>query len=54
LQKPIEIGDKICASISAAFDLCQVYQRAKMGKLHESGPEYNFVKHKGYGTKGET
>lgn len=50
-QKPIKNGDKICASISAASIIAKVYRDNLMVKLHNKYPQYNFAKHKGYGTK---
>lgn len=51
IQKPIVGGDKICASISAASIIAKVYRDELMTRLHLQYPEYNFAKHKGYGTK---
>lgn len=50
-QKPIKNGDKICASISAASIIAKVYRDDLMVKLGGEYPNYNFAKHKGYGTK---
>ncbi len=51
IQKPIQNGDKICASISAASIIAKVYRDKSMKKLHKKYPCYGFAKHKGYGTK---
>ncbi len=50
-QKPILHGDGICMSIAAASIIAKVYRDELMEKLSEDYPEYNFAKHKGYGTK---
>lgn len=50
-QQPIQGGDKICASISAASIIAKVYRDELMEKLHQKYPNYGFDKHKGYGTK---
>jgi ribonuclease HII len=50
-QKPVKDGDKICASISAASIIAKVYRDGLMTNLHLKYPEYNFAKHKGYGTR---
>ena len=49
-QRPVKDGDKICASISAASIIAKVYRDNLMIKLHQKYPQYNFAKHKGYGT----
>ena len=51
IQNPIKNGDKLCASVSAASIIAKVYRDNLMRRLHEQFPEYNFYKHKGYGTK---
>lgn len=51
MQKAVPGGDSICASISAASIIAKVYRDELMVKLHEEFPQYNFAKHKGYGTK---
>lgn len=50
-QKAVKSGDKICASISAGSIIAKVYRDELMVSLHEKYPQYNFAKHKGYGTK---
>lgn len=50
-QKPIQGGDKLCMSVAAASIVAKVYRDDLMEKLSEKYPEYNFGKHKGYGTK---
>ncbi len=49
-QKPLKDGDKICVSISSASIIAKVYRDNLMVKLHQKYPQYNFAKHKGYGT----
>ncbi|MDO8637993.1 MAG: ribonuclease HII [Candidatus Daviesbacteria bacterium] len=49
-QQPVQGGDKICASISAASIIAKVYRDNLMVKLHQKYPQYGFAKHKGYGT----
>ena len=50
-QKPIVHGDGLCLSIAAASIIAKVFRDELMEKLSEQYPEYNFAKHKGYGTK---
>ncbi|MDO8619387.1 MAG: ribonuclease HII [Candidatus Daviesbacteria bacterium] len=50
-QKPIAGGDKLCMSVAAASIIAKVYRDELMEKLSLEYPEYNFAKHKGYGTK---
>lgn len=50
-QKPIIHGDALSMSIAAASIIAKVYRDELMEKLHEQYPQYNFAKHKGYGTK---
>lgn len=49
--KAIIKGDSLSASIAAASILAKVERDRLMKKLSEKYPEYNFEKHKGYGTK---
>jgi len=44
-------GDSLCTSIAAASILAKVSRDRFMLLLHEKYPQYNFAKHKGYGTK---
>lgn len=44
-------GDQLCKSISAASILAKVYRDRLMEKYHDRWPQYEFAKHKGYGTK---
>lgn len=51
IQKPIIKGDQISISIAAASVIAKVYRDNLMVKLHKKFPQYQFDKHKGYGTK---
>ncbi len=44
-------GDAKCASIAAASILAKVTRDRYMKALHETYPQYDFAKHKGYPTK---
>jgi ribonuclease HII len=50
-QRPIIKGDCLSHSIAAASILSKVTRDRLMRDLHERYPQYNFQKHKGYGTK---
>lgn len=50
-QKGIIRGDSISISIAAASIIAKVYRDDLMTQLSSDHPEYNFAKHKGYGTK---
>ena len=50
-QRPIIKGDCLSHSIAAASILAKVTRDRLMRELHERYPQYNFQKHKGYGTK---
>ncbi len=50
-QKPIRKGDQLCNSISAASIVAKVTRDRMMLECHQRFPQYNFAKHKGYGTK---
>jgi len=50
-QKSIIKGDSKVFSISAASIIAKVTRDRIMEKYHKKYPEYNFLKHKGYGTK---
>jgi len=49
-QRAIVSGDKLVKSISAASIIAKVTRDRIMKELHIKYPEYNFAKHKGYGT----
>ncbi len=50
-QKPIRKGDQLSNSISAASIVAKVTRDRMMLECHQKYPQYNFAKHKGYGTK---
>ena len=50
-QKPLVRGDSRSHSIAAASILAKVTRDRLMLELHEKHPQYNFRKHKGYGTR---
>ncbi len=50
-QMAIVQGDKKCNSIAAASIIAKVTRDSIMKKLHDTYPQYNFGKHKGYPTK---
>jgi ribonuclease HII len=50
-QKPIRKGDQLSTSIAAASIIAKVTRDRMMLDLHEKYPQYNFARHKGYGTK---
>jgi ribonuclease HII len=50
-QKLIRKGDAISISIAAASIIAKVTRDRIMMKYHERYPQYNFAKHKGYGTR---
>ena len=50
-QKPIRKGDCLCNSIAAASIIAKVTRDRMMLEFHRQYPQYNFAKHKGYGTK---
>ncbi len=50
-QKPLIKGDCRSHSIAAASILAKVTRDRLMVELHEKYPQYNFRKHKGYGTR---
>ena len=50
-QKAIVNGDKYVKSISAASIIAKVTRDRIMLEMHEKYPEYQFDRHKGYGTK---
>ena len=50
-QENIIKGDALSYNIAAASILAKVYRDKLMENLDKKYPEYNFAKHKGYGTK---
>ncbi len=50
-QENIIHGDALSYNIAAASILAKVYRDNLMIKMHKIYPQYNFAKHKGYGTK---
>jgi ribonuclease HII len=50
-QQTITSGDATSASIAAASIVAKVARDKMMEEYHEKYPEYDFAKHKGYGTK---
>lgn len=50
-QKPIPKGDRLSRSIAAASIMAKVTRDRMMLEWHEKYPQYNFARHKGYGTK---
>ena len=50
-QKPIRKGDQLSNSIAAASIVAKVTRDRMMLECHQKYPQYNFAKHKGYGTK---
>jgi ribonuclease HII len=50
-QRLIKRGDTISISIAAASIVAKVTRDRMMIEHHEKYPQYNFAKHKGYGTK---
>jgi ribonuclease HII len=50
-QKPIKKGDQLSNSIAAASIMAKVTRDRMMLEWHQKYPQYNFAKHKGYGTK---
>jgi ribonuclease HII len=51
LQNPLIKGDCRSHSIAAASILAKVTRDRLMLELHEKFPQYNFQRHKGYGTR---
>lgn len=43
-------GDSCCVNIAAASIIAKVTRDRIMNQFHETYPDWNFVKHKGYGT----
>ena len=50
-QKSIRKGDQLSNSIAAASIIAKVTRDHLMSEVHEKYPQYNFARHKGYGTK---
>lgn len=50
-QKPIRKGDRLCNSVAAASIIAKVTRDRWMSECHLKYPQYNFARHKGYGTK---
>jgi ribonuclease HII len=50
-QKPIRKGDQLSNSIAAASIIAKVTRDRMMLEYHQKYPQYNFAKHKGYGTE---
>jgi ribonuclease HII len=50
-QKPIRKGDQLCNCIAAASIIAKVTRDRMMLECHQRFPQYNFARHKGYGTK---
>jgi ribonuclease HII len=50
-QKAIVKGDQKCLSVAAASIVAKVTRDRIMIAYHQEYPEYNFARHKGYGTK---
>jgi len=50
-QRTIVKGDSLCVSIAAASIVAKVTRDRIMMAYHEKYPQYNFAKHKGYGTQ---
>jgi ribonuclease HII len=50
-QKPIPKGDQLSNSISAASIIAKVTRDRMMEDYNQKYYQYNFAKHKGYGTK---
>ena len=50
-QRAIPKGDQRCQSIAAASIIAKVTRDRLMLAHHAEYPQYNFAKHKGYGTK---
>ncbi len=50
-QKSIPKGDRLSNSIAAASIVAKVTRDRMMDEYHRQYPQYNFARHKGYGTK---
>ncbi len=49
--RPLVGGDRKCFFIASASIIAKVERDRIMGEYHRLYPEYNFLSHKGYGTK---
>jgi ribonuclease HII len=50
-QKPIRKGDQLSRSVAGASIVAKVTRDRMMLECHQKYPQYNFAKHKGYGTR---
>ncbi len=50
-QKTIRKGDQLCNSVAAASIVAKVTRDRMMLEYHRQYPQYNFARHKGYGTE---
>ncbi len=50
-ERPIIKGDSLSLSIAAASIIAKVTRDRLMAEYHDMFPEYNFLSHKGYGTR---
>jgi ribonuclease HII len=50
-QQTIAKGDQRCLSVAAASIIAKVTRDRLMAAYHDQYPQYNFARHKGYGTK---
>ena len=50
-QQALKRGDQLSISVAAASIVAKVHRDAIMEAYHQSYPNYNFAKNKGYGTK---
>jgi ribonuclease HII len=53
-QKAIIRGDSVSASIAAASIIAKTHRDALMRALHDVYPQYDFIRHVGYGTRAHT
>jgi ribonuclease HII len=51
-ERPIIKGDTLSLSIAAASIIAKVTRDRLMAEYHDMFPEYDFLSHKGYGTRG--
>ena len=51
-ERPIIKGDSLSLSIAAASIIAKVTRDRLMAAYHDMFPEYDFLSHKGYGTRG--